>query len=108
MNFEDSPEEAKYRARVRSWIAENAPDMSALGADERRNWHPKHKEIARRWQATKADAGLRLYFLALCLGRSGRYGDRGSDIQPGRSEGRRPVHVFHDGPAHAAAGATGA
>jgi len=57
MNFEDSPEEAKYRASVRSWIAANAPDMSALGADERRNWHPKHKEIARRWQATKADAG---------------------------------------------------
>jgi alkylation response protein AidB-like acyl-CoA dehydrogenase len=57
MNFEDSAEEAKYRATVRSWIAENAPDMGALSAEERRNWHPRHKEIARRWQATKAGAG---------------------------------------------------
>ena len=57
MNFEDSPEEARYRATVRAWIAANAPDMSVLGAGESRNWHPAHKEIARRWQATKADAG---------------------------------------------------
>lgn len=57
MNFEDSPEEAQYRTAVRNWIAGNAPDMSSLSAEERRNWHPKHKEIARRWQATKADAG---------------------------------------------------
>lgn len=57
MNFEDSPEEAQYRATVRRWIAENAPDLSGLSADEQRNWHPQHKAIARRWQATKADAG---------------------------------------------------
>ena len=57
MNFEDSPEEAKYRASVRSWIGENAPDMSALGADERRNWHPKHKEIARRWRLKQGCRG---------------------------------------------------
>lgn len=57
MNFDDSPQEAEYRARVRAWIAAHAPDMSRLTAEERRNWHPAHKEIARRWQATKADAG---------------------------------------------------
>lgn len=57
MNFEDSPQEAEYRAGVRAWIAANAPDMGALSAEERRNWHPRHKEIARRWQSTKADAG---------------------------------------------------
>lgn len=57
MNFEDSLEEAAYRARVRAWIAANAPDMSHLSPEERRNWHEKHKAVARRWQATKADAG---------------------------------------------------
>lgn len=57
MNFEDSPEEAQYRATVRRWIAENAPDMAGLPLEERRNWHPSHKEIARRWQSKKSEAG---------------------------------------------------
>jgi len=57
VNFEDSPQEAQYRATVRAWIAANAPDMSGLSAEERRNWHPAHKEIARQWQAIKAEAG---------------------------------------------------
>ena len=57
MNFEDSAEEAAYRGDVRVWIAANAPDMSHLAPDERRNWHDKHKAVAGIWQATKADAG---------------------------------------------------
>lgn len=57
MNFDDTPEEAAYRAKVRAWIAANAPDLSGLTAEERRNWSPRHKEVARAWQATKADAG---------------------------------------------------
>ncbi len=57
MNFEDSPQEAAYRAKVRAWIAANAPDMSVLAPEERRAWHDAHKEIARVWQETKADAG---------------------------------------------------
>ena len=57
MNFEDSPEEAAYREKVRAWIAANAPDMSHLAPEERRNWHDKHKAVAGIWQATKADAG---------------------------------------------------
>jgi alkylation response protein AidB-like acyl-CoA dehydrogenase len=57
MNFDDSPEEAAFRARVREWIAANAPDLSGFTAEERRTWHPRHKEAARLWQATKAEAG---------------------------------------------------
>jgi alkylation response protein AidB-like acyl-CoA dehydrogenase len=57
MNFDDNPQEAEYRARVRAWIEANAPDMSALSPEERRNWHDSHKRAARRWQAIKADAG---------------------------------------------------
>ncbi|HEX7819321.1 MAG TPA: acyl-CoA dehydrogenase family protein [Sphingobium sp.] len=57
MNFEDSPQEAAYRATVRAWIAANGPDMSHLTPEERRNWHEKHKEVAGRWQKIKADAG---------------------------------------------------
>ena len=57
MNFDDNPQEAKYRATVRAWIEANAPDMSVLAPEERRPWQEKHKAIATKWQATKADAG---------------------------------------------------
>ena len=57
MNFEDNPAEAAYRAKVRSWIEANRPDLSHLSPEENRNWHPAHKDVARAWQATKADAG---------------------------------------------------
>jgi alkylation response protein AidB-like acyl-CoA dehydrogenase len=57
VNFDDSPAEAAYRSKVRAWIAAHAPDLSVLSSEERRNWHPRHREIARTWQATKADAG---------------------------------------------------
>jgi alkylation response protein AidB-like acyl-CoA dehydrogenase len=57
VNFDDTPGEARYRARVRGWIAANAPDMGVLAAEENRNWHPRHRKIARQWQATKAGAG---------------------------------------------------
>jgi alkylation response protein AidB-like acyl-CoA dehydrogenase len=57
MNFDDTPQEAAYRAKVRSWIAAHSPDLSDLTGEERRNWHPAHKAVARAWQAAKADAG---------------------------------------------------
>ena len=57
MNFDDTPEEAAYRATVRQWIAANAPEFGALSPEEGRLWHPVHKELARQWQATKAAAG---------------------------------------------------
>lgn len=57
MNFEDSPEEAAYRARVRAWIAANGPDMASLPPEARRLWTAAHKAVATEWQAKKADAG---------------------------------------------------
>ncbi len=57
MNFEDSPEEAAYRARVRTWIAANGPDMASLPPEARRLWTAAHKAVATGWQAKKADAG---------------------------------------------------
>jgi alkylation response protein AidB-like acyl-CoA dehydrogenase len=57
MNFDDTPEEAAYRAEVRAWIAKNGPDLTRRTPEERRIWTEAHKELARRWQATKADGG---------------------------------------------------
>ena len=33
MNFDDNPQEAAYRARVRAWIAAHAPRMEHLTAE---------------------------------------------------------------------------
>ena len=71
MNFDESPAEAAYRATVRAWIADNAPDMSGLTATERRQWHDRHKDIARLWQATKANAGY------ACISWPGEWGGAG-------------------------------
>ncbi|HEY3696807.1 acyl-CoA dehydrogenase family protein [Phenylobacterium sp.] len=57
MDFEDTPEEGKYRAQVRAWIAANAPDVDAIPPGERRYGEPRHKATARAWQAAKAAAG---------------------------------------------------
>jgi alkylation response protein AidB-like acyl-CoA dehydrogenase len=57
VDFEDSPEEAAYRATVRAWIIKNAPDLNELTLEERRYGHLKHKALGQRWQAAKAAAG---------------------------------------------------
>jgi alkylation response protein AidB-like acyl-CoA dehydrogenase len=57
VDFEDSPEEAAYRAEVRAWITANVPDLSGLTPEERRYGQPKHLAIAQDWQAKKAAAG---------------------------------------------------
>ena len=82
MNFDDSAQEARYRATVRAWINANAPDMRALSAEERRNWHPAHKALARRWQATKADAGY------ACISWPKEWGGAGGTGRTGSTAGR--------------------
>ena len=55
MDFNDSPEEAAFRARARAWLDANAPrldwpSLEAQGEDA-------IKRVAQDWQAKKADAG---------------------------------------------------
>ena len=57
MNLEDSPAEAAYRAKVRAWIADNAPDWGGHAKDELRVWTEPHKQVAHSWQRAKADGG---------------------------------------------------
>jgi len=52
MDFNDTPEEAAYRAQVRAWLAANAPG-GVQGDDE----DPNNMAAAKAWQAKKADAG---------------------------------------------------
>ena len=62
MDFNDTPEEAAFRAEVREWIAANAPShlaeplsSSTFGGTNTGDEDPL--EAAKRWQKVKADAG---------------------------------------------------
>lgn len=55
MDFEDTPEEAAYRARVKRWIADKAPAGAQGG---RKPATPAFIAEAKVWQAIKADDGF--------------------------------------------------
>ena len=63
MDFNDSPEEAAWRAECRGWLEANTPAVmgSDSGEDEGGMFEPggaDYLERARRWQALKFDAGF--------------------------------------------------
>ena len=54
MDFNDTPQEAEYRARVRAWLEENAPrgiNGVSLGDED-----PELLIACKAWQAKKAAA----------------------------------------------------
>ena len=74
MDFNDTPEEAAFRAEVRAWLDANAqrlrPDEAAPGMEERGT--PGGVKRAQEWQAKKADAGW------ACMTWPVQYGGRGA------------------------------
>ncbi|MGE0830130.1 MAG: acyl-CoA dehydrogenase family protein [Hyphomonadaceae bacterium] len=57
MDFNDSPEEAAYRAKARAWLAANAADFVSTRPGAPKENTPEFVECSRRWAALKADAG---------------------------------------------------
>jgi len=55
MDFNDTPEEAEYRAKARAWLDANAPKRSAGAASDMED--PVSMDASRAWQRKKADAG---------------------------------------------------
>lgn len=55
MNFDDTPDEAAFRAEVRQWIA--AHRLPVPATRRRRDATPEWLALAREWQAIKAEAG---------------------------------------------------
>ena len=62
MNFDDTPQEAEFRALAREWIAANAPNQyedelrrSSLGRTQLKG--ANILDVAKAWQKKKADAG---------------------------------------------------
>ena len=52
MDFNDTPEEAEYRARARAWLQQNAPK-----GDPQDTESPAGMAAAKAWQRKKAEAG---------------------------------------------------
>src|SRR2546430_17675742 len=87
MNFDDTPQEAAFRAEARAWIAANAPKQyeeelkkASLGRTQLKgaNIH----QVANAWQKKKAEAGW------ACLHWTKEYGGRSGG--PGRRVGWGP------------------
>ena len=77
MNFDDTPQEAEFRATARAWIGANAPRQyedelrkSSLGRTELKG--ADLLEVAKAWQKKKANAGW------ACLHWPKEYGGRGA------------------------------
>jgi len=61
MDFNDSPEEAAWRAECRTWLEANAPSVAGPNGDASSMFEPgtpDYLERAQRWQALKFDAGF--------------------------------------------------
>jgi len=56
MDFNDSPEEAAYRAQVKAWLEANAP-KTAVGGDDLEGGTKDTMAASKAWQAKKAAAG---------------------------------------------------
>jgi alkylation response protein AidB-like acyl-CoA dehydrogenase len=77
MNFDDTPQEAAFRAQARAWIDANAPkqfETELVKASLGRIKLQKHDivEVAKDWQKKKSDAGW------VCLHWPKEYGGRGA------------------------------
>jgi acyl-CoA dehydrogenase len=100
VDFDDTPEEAAFRAEARAWLEAHAPlrgsgDSAGGALDEPGS--PEMVADAKRWQATKADGGW------ACITWPEPYGGRGATaIQAviwGQEEARfhTPLNIFSIG-----------
>ncbi len=75
MDFNDTPEQATFRAEVRSWLDRSAPRKTASKRSlNRRVDSEKGLAAAKEWQAKKADAGY------ACISFPKEYGGKGASI----------------------------
>ena len=58
MNFEDTPEEAQFRAEAKHWLADAVPELWAT-VGQPATWATESQQLAaaKAWQARKFDAG---------------------------------------------------
>src|SRR5258706_16147476 len=76
MNFDDTPQEAAFRAEARNWIDANAPkefeaELSKSSLGRIRLQNEEIVDVGKAWQKKKAEAGW------ACLHWPKEYGGRG-------------------------------
>src|SRR4030081_1797418 len=77
MNFDDTPQEAEFRATARKWVEANAPkeyeaELSKSSLDRIRLEKKERVDVAKAWQKKKAEGGWP------CLHWPNEYGGRGA------------------------------
>src|SRR5256886_13367360 len=77
MNFDDTPQEAAFRAEARKWIDSNAPkefeaELSKSSLGRIRLQNEEIVDVGKAWQKKKAEAGW------ACLHWPKEYGGRGA------------------------------
>src|ERR1039457_2986632 len=117
MNFDDTPQEAAFRAEAKAWIAANAPKQyeeelkkSSLGRSQLKG--ANILEVAKAWQKKKAEAGWACLHWPKEYGggggppiapgrwRAGRHPDRARDLAAGRGPVRQALGYVHHRPRH--------
>src|ERR1700687_445123 len=101
MNFDDTPQQAAFRAEARAWIGANGPKQyeqelkkASLGRTQLKG--ANILQVAKAWQKQKAEAGW------ACLHWPKEYGGGGAPhIQRGISHQKESDHstLIHTGPA---------
>ena len=103
MDFNDTPEEAAYRAKARAWLEANAPKHARRCRRRPTTWPG-----AKAWQAQEGRRRLRLHHLAQGMGRRRRHADPAGDLRPGRGASIAVAgELFHDRPRHVRADGDG-
>ena len=57
MDFEDSPEDAKFRAEVRAWLEDHAKPRTGINDWSRQSEHPDYAARCKEWQHTLYEGG---------------------------------------------------
>src|ERR1700741_1824628 len=98
MNFDDTPQEAAFRAEARQWVDANAPkqyeaELSKASLGRIRLAQEEIVDVGKAWQKKKAEAGW------ACLHWPKEYGGRGSTpIERGIRGQEKSVYAGPSGP----------
>ena len=99
MDFNDSPEEAAWRAECRAWLEANAPSVAGPATDESTMFEAGRSRLPR---ARPALAGaevrrrVRAHHVGARVRRPQRHDDAADDLRPGRGAVRRADRGVRD------------
>src|SRR5258706_16261431 len=99
MNFDDTPQEAEFRAEARKWVDANAPkqfeaELSKSSLGRIRLEKEEIVDVGKAWQKKKADAGWACLHWPKEYGGGGAGPARGGGLLPEEGALRKPFAGF--------------